>query len=320
MSKINDFDKPAKIQKSGLTLRQREMRSGYLFIVIWFIGFLLFFVTNFFQTFEFSMKDITFTVNGLEKTFVGLDNFNHVLTKYMMNGKAFSRHLSEAITNMVIDVPLIIFVALFIAIMLNRDFKGRALVRALFFLPVLLSSPAVKGSIMSAANALGGSVQGASYMESSKSSVDIGFNAEIILATLSEFKIPENMISYIVKAIDRIYTLINRAGVQILIFLAALQSIPTSLYEVAKIEGATAYESFWKITLPMVSPLILTNVVYTIVDSYKTSGLYELVRDTAFKSSQYGWSAAMTLVSTACVCLVLLVLGWIVSRFVFYHV
>jgi ABC-type sugar transport system permease subunit len=107
--------------------------------------------------------------------------------------------------------------------------------------------------------------------------------------------------------------------VQTVIFIASLQSISGSLYEVAKIEGATVYETFWKVTFPMVSPLILTNVVYTIVDSFMTSAVVKKAEQMAFTNFEYGISSAMSLISTVAVCLILVVLGYILSKRTYYY-
>jgi ABC-type sugar transport system permease subunit len=119
--------------------------------------------------------------------------------------------------------------------------------------------------------------------------------------------------------LGRVYEIVRASGVQILIFLAALQSIPVSIYEMAKIEGANAYETFWKITFPMVSPLILTNVIYTIVDSFIVSDVVDAAYTTAFTSSNFGLSSAMSVLSSAGVCIILLVVGYIISKRTFYQ-
>jgi ABC-type sugar transport system permease subunit len=119
--------------------------------------------------------------------------------------------------------------------------------------------------------------------------------------------------------VSRIYEIVSQSGVQILIFLAGLQSISPSLYEAAKIEGSTGYEAFWKITFPMISPLILTNLVYTIIDSFISDKTSRLVVETAFKSYNFGLSAAMAWIYFAVIAFVLWITTLLVSRKVFYQ-
>lgn len=127
------------------------------------------------------------------------------------------------------------------------------------------------------------------------------------------------LVEYLTGAVSRIYEIVSQSGVQILIFLAGLQSISPSLYEAPKIEGSTGYEAFWKITFPMLSPLILTNLVYTIVDSFISDQTSRLVVDTAFKSFNFGLSAAMSWMYFAVIALILWVTTALVSRKVFYQ-
>lgn len=136
---------------------------------------------------------------------------------------------------------------------------------------------------------------------------------------LSDIGLPLSFVDYIVDAILRIYEIITSSGVQILIFLAALQSVPGAMYEVAKIEGATAYESFWKITFPLVSPLILTNVIYTIIDSFSGSSVTQMIFSTAFTTQNFGLSAAMSWIYTLIISLVLVIVGYVLSKRVHYN-
>ena len=132
--------------------------------------------------------------------------------------------------------------------------------------------------------------------------------------------LPSGLLDYVVGAVGRINDIISASGVQIIIFIAALQSIPGSLYEVAKIEGATAYETFWKVTFPMVMPHIITNIVYTVVDNFANSEIVEMAYNTAFTDVNYGLSSAMSLISTAIVCLILvLVCGFSQKRTFYYN-
>lgn len=138
---------------------------------------------------------------------------------------------------------------------------------------------------------------------------------------LYELRIPETSLDYVISAVDRIPEIVRASGVQILIFLAGLQSIPRSLYEAADVEGFTSWECFWLITLPMLSPLILTNAVYTIIDSFTTPAnpLVKLVRDTAFGGGGFGLSSAMGVLYFLSIAVILLLAGAVISKYVFYE-
>jgi ABC-type sugar transport system permease subunit len=144
-------------------------------------------------------------------------------------------------------------------------------------------------------------------------------NVDYILGVFLDLGLPLGLVDYIVDLVSRIYEIVRASSVQIIIFIAALQSISPELYEVSKIEGATAYETFWKITFPMVTPLILTNVVYTIIDKYVTSEVVNTAYDTAFTTYNCGLSSAMSVLSTIVMCLILTVVCVLISKKTFYY-
>ncbi|MCI1982417.1 MAG: sugar ABC transporter permease [Oscillospiraceae bacterium] len=301
------------MKKKRITLEAREKRTGLLFVLPWVIGFLVFFAYNMAQTIVFSFNKLTMGKNGYNLSFVGLDNFNYAFLK----SADFVRKLTESTGNILIDVPLIIFFSLFIAVILNRQFKGRALVRAIFFLPVIMASAAITSALTAnLQNMLGGLSSTAAGTDSQQVS---GLNIQSIAVMISDYGIPKQLIDFLVGAVGNLYEIIRNSGVQIIIFLAALQAIPGSLYEVAQMEGATGYEIFWKITFPLVSPLIVTNLVYTIVDLYSQSTIIDMEMTTAFTQQNFGLSAAMALVSSAVICLILGVCTSLISKKVFYQ-
>jgi|AGTN01.2.fsa_nt_gi ABC-type sugar transport systems, permease components len=294
-----------------MTLRQKQKIMGLIFISPWLLGFVLFFVFNFIRSVVYSFSAITLNPGGgYSIEFAGLSNFKEA---FLVNA-VFNPTLTESLGNIVINVPLITFFSLFIAIILNRKFKGRALVRAIFFLPVIMATSAITSAMSSNLDALMEGMAGAREYEQVS-----GFNATFMLHLFIEYGIPQNIAAYLLGAVSRVYEIIRLSGVQILIFLAALQSISDSLYEVAHIEGATRYEIFWKITFPMVSPLILTNVVYTIVDLYSQSEIVTLAHDTAFTGLNFGLASAMSLVSSVSICIILLIFARLVSKKIFYQ-
>ena len=295
------------------------MRTGYLFILPWFIGFLLFYVRSLIMTGQFAFSELTMdtTAGGYQLTPVGWSNFIYAFRAH----GTFKQILTTSVMNMIVDVPLITFFSLFMALLLNKKFPGRFVVRAIFFLPIILNSGAVTAAMeMSEAMMSGGISTMASELSSSTSNAGAVMDIDYLIDLFMSLGIPVALLDYVTAAVARINDIISASGVQIIIFIAALQAIPGSLYEVARIEGATGYETFWKVTFPMVMPHIITNVVYTIVDSFTESEVVELAYQTAFKQFNYGLSSVFSLVSTIITCVILvLVCGFIQKRTFYYN-
>lgn len=304
----------AKIKTSKLKLTQRRAIYGFLFILPWLVGFIAFYAKSLYQTVLFSFSKVSMAdTGGFSTRFIGLTNYKYVLTEHA----SFNQILVNSLIDIVIDVPLIIFFSLFMALLLNQKFKGRTLVRAIFFLPVILNSGAIADAIEMARASVTGGLSSTSAALAEATST--GVNVDYYMQLFSDLGLPKGILDYVVSAVGRISDIIQASGVQIVIFIASLQSIAPSLYEVSKIEGATAYETFWKVTFPMVTPLILTNVVYTVVDSFVNSEVVDTAYDTAFTLKEYGNSAAMSMLSTVSVCIILLVVGYLINRKTFYY-
>lgn len=294
-----------------MTLIQKRGLLGFTFILPWLIGFIFLFAAPLIQSINFSFNELKVASGGYELVFAGLKNFNEAL----FVDANYNRILTESVTEMAVNVPMILFFSLFSAALLNHKFRGRALARAIFFLPVILAS----GAIVAAETAGLISLTGSSEIATELGEAQNGFDTLSFILLLDNAGMPEWFINYLVDAVTRIYEIIRSSGVQILIFLAALQSVPPTMYEVAKMEGATAYESFWKITFPMVSPLILTNVIYTIIDSFADSTITQTIYETAFRAQNFGLSAAMSWLYTVVVGIILVIIGVLISRRVFYY-
>ncbi|BCJ94543.1 lactose ABC transporter permease [Anaerocolumna cellulosilytica] len=307
---INKKIKAAKHDK--LTLRHKRAIVGLLFISPWFLGFLIYYVRSLFITISFSLSKINIAESGgYTSQFIGLNNFKYAL----FQDANFNQLFVNSIIDILIDVPFIIFFSLFIALLLNSKFRGRGLVRAIFFLPILLGSGAVANTLLLATQ----NIQGGAGAVASEMSGISGVNIDYFLSIFTDLGLPDKLLDYIVDLIGRIFDIVRASSVQIIIFIAALQSVPHSLYEVSNIEGATTYETFWKVTFPMVSPLILTNVVYTIVDSFVGSLVVDTAYEAAFVNYNYGLSSAMSILSTAVVCVILVTVGTILTRKTFYY-
>lgn len=302
--------------KLHFSMAQKRAVNGYLFILPWFLGFCLFYIRCLWMTVQFSFSDLTvMTSGGYDLDFVGLLNYHDALFSHA----SFKQILTSSLGNMLIDVPLIIFFSLFVALLLNRKMKCRGLVRAVFFLPVLLNAEAVSNAMSLAAQMMNGGVSGVSAEMAEASSSSSAVNMAYFMSLFSELAMPASVLDYIVGAVSRISDIIQASGVQIVLFIAALQSIPGSLYEVAKIEGATGYETFWKVTFPMVMPHIITNTIYTIVDAFSQSEVVKLAYDTAFTNNKYGLSSAFSVISTVITCTLLAVVVYLISKRTFYY-
>lgn len=274
----------------------------------WLIGFILFFLIPLINSLRFSLSKVESTASGVVIQYIGFNNFIHAVTV----NTQFNRALAESVFDMVINVPLIVIFSLFLAVLLNQKFRGRGFARAIFFLPVILASGIIatleSESLIEALNAenqSGGFISGLRSFELERMMLEAGVNESIVL--------------YLTGAVDRIYDIVSQSGVQILIFLAGIQTISPQLYEAAKIEGATGYEAFWKITFPMVSPLILVNVIYTVIDSFASNAATDLIREVGFSNFNFGLSAAMAWIYFIAVALILLISTYLISKRVFYY-
>ncbi|MFG6367457.1 MAG: sugar ABC transporter permease [Lachnospiraceae bacterium] len=301
-------------KKKKMSLSAKRSRTGFLFVLPWLVGFIWFYARSLFMSVQFSLSDLTVSPGGgYTLEFVGLDNFLYAFRAHA----TYKQVLTTSIGNMLIDVPLITFFSLFMAILLNRKFRGRTLVRAIFFLPVILNSEAIVDAMDLARNMMSGGLSNASAEMAQAASGGMGI--AYYMQMFGALGIPESLIEYLMGAVLRVSDIINASGVQIIIFIAALQSVPGSMYEVAKIEGATTYETFWKVTFPMVMPHIITNIVYTVVDSFTQSDVVELAYKTAFTESNYGLSSVFSLCSTAITCLILVIVCGFIQKRTFYY-
>ena len=285
-------------KRSKLTGHQKQkLIWSFIFLSPWVIGFLLFFLIPFIRSLYFSFYTLEATPEGIITTYNGIGNYLYALNEHVTSITSFRVELINTTLDVLINIPVLLIFSLFIAVMLNMEFKGRALVRAIFFIPVILNSAAV-------ASALGGGDAVAALLE--EQGIHKIFDLEFYL--LQTGMMPW-LITFIVGLIDRIYAILSLAGVPILLFLASIQSVPRHLYEAAKIEGATAYETFWLITLPNVSPHIITVTIYALVDSFLTSSVSDIITSELGDSSRWGESAAMAWIYVSTIILLLLILG-----------
>lgn len=297
------------IKKSLRSYDGQKALWGFLFLLPWMLGFLFFFLVPLLTSLQFSFSEVSSGNSGVETAFIGFTNYIRAVAV----NPNFNRLLFESSVDILIDVPLILIFSLFIAVVLNQKFFGRSVARSIFFLPVILASGVIVGleaeSLVQEINqqnaASGGLSNALGVFELARIMRGAGVNATIV--------------SYLTGAVSRIYEIISLSGVQILIFLAGIQTISPSVYEAAKMEGATGYEAFWKITLPMLSPLILVNLVYTIIDSFSRSPVTDLIMEIGFDTFNFGLSSAMAWIYFLSIMLILGISWLFISKHVFYQ-
>lgn len=299
------------MKKLNLSYEKKKSLYGYGFISLWFVGSLFFFIIPVIQSIYYSFCNVKPETGYLEKAWLGIANYR---TAFMIDPQ-FRQLLVEALRNTAWKTPVILIFSLFVAIIINQKFKGRTFARAVFFLPVIIASGPVysiiTGDLSTSGN--GNAEQFTTMFETDM--VDKLLEFVGIYGFSTEFT---NIISEMTSGI---LNLVWNCGIQIIIFLAALQEIPTAAKEAASMEGATAWEFFWKITLPYVSPKILVNLVYTVIDMFMDPTNEVMGRILAVKDEwKYGLSAAMAWSYSGIVLLALGLIFLILSKHIWYEV
>ena len=303
-----------KNDKLSLTLEGKNAVTGYLFLLPFLIGFLAFMFLPILESLRmvFSEVDIDTVKHGFSMRFTGLENLKRVF----FVDPHFNMMLVGEIGRMVLIVPAVIIFSLFVALILNQEFKARGVVRAIFFLPVILSSGIMIG--LETNNSLLSSMADIiRYDNRLKTSITIVLERILV----SEGAAGSDFMGYIFQIINQIFDIAMASGIQIIIFLSALQTIPPSMFEAAKIEGATGWECFWKITFPMVSSLIMVNIVYSVVDYFiRTDNLVmEKINHTLMRRMEFGFSTAMAWVYFLAVIAIIGIALGLISRKVYYY-
>jgi len=302
-----------KNEKLVLTLEGKNAVAGYLFILPFLIGFIAFMFFPIIESLRmvFSGVSLDLEHHKFALRFTGLENLKRVLAI----DAEFNRFLTEEILRMVLIVPAVIIFSLFIALLLNQEFKGRGAVRAIFFLPVILSSGIMIG--LETNNALLNSMEEI-IKESNLLKTSITGVLEEILVTEGA---ASDFMKYIFDIVNKIYDIAMASGIQIIIFLSALQTIPPSMFEAAKIEGASSWECFWKITFPMVSSLILVNIVYSVVDFFirTDNSVMNKINQAMVKMMEFGFATAMAWVYFLSVIIIIGIAMGLISRKVYYY-
>ncbi len=258
-----------------IRLRTREAINGLLFISPWIVGFLIFTLIPLIRTFIFSLDDVKVTAEGVKTFFVGLKNYKDAF----LTDVNFPQLIIDYFVQMVVYVPIIVSFAMIVALLLNINIKGRGIFRTIYFLPVVIASGPVFSKLMS---------KGAMTFERLA-------NFQMIRS------IQSNLPTLLSKAVDMFISgfimILWFSGVQILIYLAGLQKIDKSMYEAAKIDGASKWQILWKITMPVLAPLTFVNIIYTIVtvSTFATSPVIQKILVDMYRPERgLGYASALS--------------------------
>ena len=253
-------------KRKHLSLTKKKALSGWLFVLPFVIGIVLLYAPIVFQSLRSTFSEITITNGEIVYSWVGFDNYVSIFNPVNPD-KSFPVTLVDGIQDLLIQIPAIVIFALFMAIILNQKMAGRTVFRAIFFLPVILCTGIIdsidaNNAFLEAMNNASGTIDdGTGQGEGIMSAMDLQ-------SLLGNIKIGTGLVEYVVGLVNDIFDIVSRSGVQMLIFLSGLQSISPAIYESCQIEGASAWETFWKITLPMISPMILVNAIFTVIDAF----------------------------------------------------
>ena len=317
--KIQINNAPGKKRKRGASLDVRKARAGWLFILPFLIGFVLIYLPVVFDSIKYSFHEIKILVGGgYELKWVGWKNYSDAI----LVDTSFVTTLVAGLKQLVLDIPSIVLFSLFVAIILNQKIAGRAAFRAIFFIPVILTTGLIAD--IDAGNSMNDYMSNAQGIDDG--SGDESQATEIVSVMDVEYlfrgmMIGTEIVEYVVQMVNNIFNIVNRCGVQMLIFLSGLQSISPAIYESCSIDGASGWETFWKITLPMVSPMILVNTVYTIIDAFTSSDNKVMTYISTVYEQANGnvLSSAMSWMYFLIVILIIAAVAGILSAFIFYQ-
>ena len=304
--------KPQKQKGLRIPYEKRKSLYAYGFLAIWLIGSLYFFVRPLLVSLWYSFNETAVKLGYMETKFIGIQNY----IKAFRENTEYTEALLAVLSNTLWKTPLIIVFSIFIAVILNQKFRGRTFARAVFFLPVIIATGPVLSIIngdMDTSGYSGGADQFSTMFETDMTGALFNF--------LGVYNISDKVTDMISTVTSNVFNPVWNSGIQIIIFLSALQNIPFSAKEAASIEGATAWEFFWKITIPYISPMIVTNLIYTIVDSFidPNNSVMSLVLARA-SAWYHGESAAMAWAYFLIVIIALCIVLPIINKFVYYEV
>ncbi|MCE5171639.1 sugar ABC transporter permease [Paenibacillus profundus] len=257
-----------------LTNKRRKALIGLTFVSPWIVGFLIFTMYPMLHSMFLSFHRVKITPTGIKTTYVGFENYKYAI----FSDPAFVEKVLKYLQEMALNVPIIVVFSLIIALLINQKIKFRGLFRTIFFLPVIITSGPVINELLN---------QGATSIPNIE---------QYGLFTMIENSLNPVIAEPIMYLFKQIIMVLWFSGVQILIFLAGLQKVDQSIYEAARIDGASSWEIFWKVTLPDLMPLVIVNVIYTIVyvSTFALNEIIILIKNNMFSTiTGFGYATAV---------------------------
>lgn len=285
--KINDMG--VKPRRRKRHMEKRQVLYGYLFTLPWLVGFLSFTLYPLFSSLSMSFQRVKISGDGIVTTFIGLGNLVYALTLDF----EFLNAVFETARFVIVLTPLIVILALILAMLLNKKLMFRTFFRAIYFLPVII----ISGGLMS-------SLEKNGVFEI----IDLTENGILRWMNYTNFKEVYLVIELLLK---NIFSVLWFSGVQILIYLSGLQKLDSATYEAAHIDGASNWQVFWKLTFPSMKQFTTLNIVYTIVllATFPTSKVVVLIKNNMFGQGDYqglGYSSALSWIYFVMIILIML--------------
>jgi len=307
----------AKGSPLRISRKVRNAGLGYLFLMPFIIGLIFLFMVPLVNSIRFSFSELVVGQSGYTLESVGWQHYDRAINQDLY----FTQYMVSSFFTMATQAPIIVIFSFFVANLLNRKFPGRAAARSILFLPVVMTTGvimALESNDMLLRNAQ--NLADSDIMSSMAENFAV-MDYLNLTNMMVNIGLPDWLVSFITTAVDNIYTIVVSSGVQIIIFLAGLQSISPSLYESASVEGAVGWEAFWKITFPMMKPLIGVNTLYTIINFLvdPTNDVMLQIQDYSSRLSEYGLSSAMAWIYFVPILILLGIVGLIMSRRTFYY-
>ena len=272
------------MKKKTRSLNKVRSRYGRLFILPWEIGFVLFFLLPLGQSVLFSISKVSITVDGFKTDFLGLEKYRYIL----FSDPVYFSNIKSTVISFLFSMPIIVILSLILAMILSQKFRGRLIARAMFFLPVIIAT----GVVMNILNRNLSQAQMIDVQGAGNTYISGLIDFDRILTGLG---FPASVTGLMGQYIAQIFDLIWNCGIQTVLFISGIQTIPDQLYEVSKVEGATKWEEFWFITFPMLAQVVVLVMIYTAVDLFMSNSnpVIDQIYNLLINQQNYDTSSAM---------------------------